>query len=189
MCRRACRCGEFGCPDTTERRSVRGSERCMQVSASVRRGQQPAKRCSIRLVLRHRPNLPPSVQVLFGKLLKFRLITIAVLAAISTTGIDLTRLAVFGGALGVGVGLGLQRFVANLFSGLILLVDKSIKSGDVVAVGVHYDSDVERGPWRSAWNARPGCRGYSSIPGRCASCAPSATVQWNSSCGSGLPTP
>jgi small-conductance mechanosensitive channel len=88
--------------------------------------------------LRHSPNLTPSVQVLFGKLLKFSLITVAVLAAISTTGLDLTALAVFGGALGVGIGLGLQRVVANLFSGLILLLDKSIKPGDVVAVAGTY---------------------------------------------------
>jgi small-conductance mechanosensitive channel len=88
--------------------------------------------------LRHSPNLTPSVQVLFGKLLKFSLITIAVIAAISTTGMDLTALAVFGGALGVGIGLGLQRVVANLFSGLILLLDKSIKPGDVVAVAGTY---------------------------------------------------
>jgi small-conductance mechanosensitive channel len=88
--------------------------------------------------LRHSPNLTPSVQVLFGKLLKFSLITIAVLAAISTTGMDMTALAVFGGAVGVGIGLGLQRVIANLFSGLILLLDKSIKPGDVVAVAGTY---------------------------------------------------
>jgi small-conductance mechanosensitive channel len=88
--------------------------------------------------LRHSPNLTPSVQVLFGKLLKFSLVTIAVLAAISTTGMDLTALAVFGGAVGVGIGLGLQRVVANLFSGLILLLDKSVKPGDVVAVAGTY---------------------------------------------------
>jgi len=88
--------------------------------------------------LRHSQNLTPSVQVLFGKLLKFGLITIAVLAAVSSTGVDLTALAVFGGALGVGIGLGLQNVVANLFSGLILLLDKSIKPGDVVAVAGTY---------------------------------------------------
>ncbi len=88
--------------------------------------------------LRHSPNLTPSVQVLFGKLLKFSLVTIAVVAAVSTTGMDLTALAVFGGAVGVGVGLGLQRVIANLFSGLILLLDKSIKPGDVVAVAGTY---------------------------------------------------
>lgn len=88
--------------------------------------------------LRHSPNLTPSVQVLFGKLLKFSLITVAVLAAIATTGMDMTALAVFGGAIGVGVGLGLQRVIANLFSGLILLLDKSVKPGDVVAVAGTY---------------------------------------------------
>lgn len=88
--------------------------------------------------LRHSPNLTPSVKVLFGKLLKFSLITIAVLAAVSATGVDLTVLAVFGGALGVGIGLGLQNVVANLFSGLVLLLDKSIKPGDVVAVAGTY---------------------------------------------------
>ena len=88
--------------------------------------------------LRHSRNLTPSVQVLFGKLLKFSLITIAVLAAISTTGVDLTALAVFGGALGVGIGLGLQKVVSNLFSGLILLLDNSVKPGDVVAVAGTY---------------------------------------------------
>jgi small-conductance mechanosensitive channel len=88
--------------------------------------------------LQHSPNLTPSVQVLFGKLLKFTLITVAVLAAVATTGMDLTVLAVFGGAIGVGIGLGLQRVMANLFSGLILLLDKSIKPGDVVAVAGTY---------------------------------------------------
>ena len=88
--------------------------------------------------LRHSPNLTPSVRVLFGKLLKFSLITIAVLAAVATTGMDLTVLAVFGGAIGVGIGLGLQNVIANLFSGLILLLDKSIKPGDVVAVAGTY---------------------------------------------------
>jgi small-conductance mechanosensitive channel len=83
-------------------------------------------------------SLTPSVQVLFSKLLKITLITIAVLAAIGTTGIDLTALAVFGGALGVGIGLGLQKVIANLFAGVILLLDKSIKPGDVVAVAGTY---------------------------------------------------
>jgi small-conductance mechanosensitive channel len=88
--------------------------------------------------LRHSPNLTPSVQVLFAKLLKFSLVVIAVLAAVSATGLDLTALVVFGGAIGVGIGLGLQRVIANLFSGLILLLDKSIKPGDVVAVAGTY---------------------------------------------------
>jgi small-conductance mechanosensitive channel len=79
--------------------------------------------------------LTPSVQVLMAKLLKLVLLSVAVLFALSTIGVDLTALAVFGGAVGVGIGLGLQRIVANLISGLILLLDRSIKPGDVIAIG------------------------------------------------------
>ncbi|HBN48830.1 MAG TPA: mechanosensitive ion channel protein MscS, partial [Thalassospira sp.] len=73
--------------------------------------------------------LTPSVQVLMSKLLKLVLLSIAVLFALSTIGVDLTALAVFGGAIGVGIGFGLQRIVANLISGVILLLDRSIKPG------------------------------------------------------------
>ncbi|MEQ8286792.1 mechanosensitive ion channel domain-containing protein [Thalassospira sp.] len=79
--------------------------------------------------------LTPSVQVLMSKLLKFVLLSVAVLFALSTIGVDLTALAVFGGAVGVGLGLGLQRIAANLISGVILLLDRSIKPGDVIAIG------------------------------------------------------
>jgi small-conductance mechanosensitive channel len=82
--------------------------------------------------------LSPSLQVLFIKSLKIVLITLAIIIAINSVGIDLTALAVFGGALGVGVGFGLQRVVGNLISGVILLVDKSIKPGDVIAVSGTY---------------------------------------------------
>lgn len=82
--------------------------------------------------------LSPSLQVLFIKSLKIVLITLAIIIAINSVGIDLTALAVFGGAIGVGVGFGLQRVVSNLISGVILLVDKSIKPGDVIAVSGTY---------------------------------------------------
>lgn len=84
------------------------------------------------------PNLTPSVQVLFSKLLKIVLITIAVVAALSSVGIDLTAFAVFSGAVGVGIGFGLQKVVSNLISGVILLMDKSVKPGDVIGVGETY---------------------------------------------------
>jgi small-conductance mechanosensitive channel len=84
------------------------------------------------------PNLTPSVQVLFSKLLKIVLVTVAIVAAISTVGIDLTAFAVFSGAVGVGVGFGLQKVVSNLISGVILLMDKSVKPGDVITVGETY---------------------------------------------------
>jgi len=84
------------------------------------------------------PNLTPAVQVLFSKLLKIVLITIAIVAALNTVGIDLTAFAVFSGAVGVGVGFGLQKVVSNLISGVILLLDKSVKPGDVIEVGQTY---------------------------------------------------
>lgn len=82
--------------------------------------------------------LTPSIQVLIGKLAKIVLIVLAVLLALNSIGIDLTGLAVFGGAIGVGLGFGLQKIVSNLVSGVILLLDKSIKPGDVIEVGGTY---------------------------------------------------
>ncbi len=79
--------------------------------------------------------LTPSVQVLFGKLTRIILFTLALLMALNSVGIDLTALAVFSGAVGLGVGFGLQKVVSNLISGVILLLDKSVKPGDVIALG------------------------------------------------------
>jgi len=83
-------------------------------------------------------NLSPSVQVLFAKSLRIVLISLAILIAIDSVGIDLTALAVFGGAIGVGIGFGLQKVISNLISGVILLMDRSIKPGDVIAVSGTY---------------------------------------------------
>jgi len=80
-------------------------------------------------------DLTPSVQVLLGKLLKITLLTIAFLVALHSVGIDLTALAVFSGAVGLGLGFGLQKVFSNLISGIILLLDKSIKPGDVIELG------------------------------------------------------
>ncbi len=84
------------------------------------------------------PNLTPSVQVLLAKLSKIVLIVIAVFVALDSVGIDLTAFAVFSGALGVGIGFGLQKIFANLVSGVILLLDKSVKPGDVIGVSGTY---------------------------------------------------
>ncbi len=77
----------------------------------------------------------PRGRVLIIKLSRGALVLLAVLVALPTTGINFGALAVFSGALGVGVGIGLQRQVSNLLSGLFLLLDKSIKPGDVIEVG------------------------------------------------------
>lgn len=84
------------------------------------------------------PNLTPSVQVLIGKMIKIVLVTVAILAAINAVGIDLTALAVFSGAVGVGLGFGLQKVVSNFVSGIILLLDRSVKPGDTIAVAGYY---------------------------------------------------
>ncbi len=83
-------------------------------------------------------DLTPSIQVLIGKLIRIALVTLAVVIVLSSMGIDLSVLALFSGAIGVGIGFGLQKIVSNLVSGIILLVDKSIKPGDVISVGDHF---------------------------------------------------
>jgi len=82
--------------------------------------------------------LTPSVQVLLSKALKVTLLTVAVVVALGSIGIDLSAFAFIGGAIGVGIGFGLQKVVSNLISGVILLLDKSIKPGDVIEVGNSY---------------------------------------------------
>ncbi len=76
----------------------------------------------------------PAMQVLIGKLVRLVLLVLAVVLALGSIGIDLTAFAVFSGAIGVGVGFGLQKVVSNLVSGVILLLDRSIKPGDVIEV-------------------------------------------------------
>lgn len=79
--------------------------------------------------------LDPAQQLLAQKLAAIAIIVIAFFVGIDLVGIDLTALAVFGGALGLAVGFGLQKTVGNLFAGIILLMDRSIKPGDVIVVG------------------------------------------------------
>lgn len=83
-------------------------------------------------------SLTPSIQVLFTKFLKIILIATAIAAGIKAIGIDLTAFAVFTGALGLGIGFGLQKVISNLVSGVILLLDRSIKPGDVITVGTTF---------------------------------------------------
>ena len=83
-------------------------------------------------------DLTRSIQVLIGKLVRLTLITLSILIVLSSVGIDLSALALFSGAVGVGVGFGLQKIVSNLVSGIILLADKSIKPGDVLSVGENF---------------------------------------------------
>jgi len=76
----------------------------------------------------------PAMQVALVKLVKFVLLVLAFLVALDAVGIDLTALTVFGGALGVGLGFGLQRIASNYVSGFIILLDRSIRIGDLITV-------------------------------------------------------
>lgn len=85
--------------------------------------------------LQNAEDLTPSLRVLLGKVLKIALIVTATLVGLSGLGIDLTVFAVFSGAIGVGLGFGLQKVVSNFISGIIILMDRSIKPGDTISLG------------------------------------------------------
>jgi small-conductance mechanosensitive channel len=90
---------------------------------------------AVRLHVANVHGLSASAQVLIANLVRIALVVLAILVALNTVGIDLTALALFSGAVGLGLGFGLQKIVSNLISGVILLVDKSIKPGDTIEVG------------------------------------------------------
>jgi small-conductance mechanosensitive channel len=76
--------------------------------------------------------LDSSLRAVFARLGKSALVVVAVLIVLPLLGIDLTVLSVFGGALGVGLGLGLQKIASNYVSGFIILLDRSIRLNDVI---------------------------------------------------------
>jgi small-conductance mechanosensitive channel len=80
-------------------------------------------------------DLTPSIQVLLVKVIRLALMVFAVAVVLSAAGINLSALAIFSGAAGVGIGFGLQKIVANFISGIILLADKSVKPGDLITIG------------------------------------------------------
>ncbi len=80
-------------------------------------------------------DISPSMQVLAVKAVQVIFYGLAFFAGINALGLDLTGLAVLSGAIGVGLGFGLQKVVSNLVSGVIILLDKSIKPGDVISLG------------------------------------------------------
>ncbi len=83
-------------------------------------------------------HLNPNMRVVLSKVLRIVLTVLAVLFAFSAIGLDITLLSVFGGALGVGIGFGLQKIASNFISGFILLLDDSMHIGDVITVEGHY---------------------------------------------------
>ncbi|MFT4799666.1 MAG: small-conductance mechanosensitive channel [Candidatus Azotimanducaceae bacterium] len=78
--------------------------------------------------------LSPAVKALMGKIMNVILPIIALLIAFQIVGFNVTTLAVFSGAVGIGIGLGLQGIIANFLAGFTLLADRSIKPGDVIEI-------------------------------------------------------
>ncbi len=85
--------------------------------------------------IRRSKDMTPSVQVLLSKLVRVVLLTMAAAMTLDAVGINLAALAIFSGAIGVGIGFGLQKIVSNFISGMILLADKSVKPGDLISLG------------------------------------------------------
>jgi len=104
--------------------------------------------------IRRAEALTPSLQVLTSKTVKIGLITAAFLIALTSVGIDLTGFALFTGAVGIGIGFGLQKPISNLISGFILLLDRSIKPGDVIELGDPTGGVSQRFGWVTSLNAR-----------------------------------
>lgn len=85
--------------------------------------------------LMHSRGLDANLKVVFARLTRALLLLLAVLIALPLVGIDLTTLSVFGGALGVGLGFGLQKIASSYVSGFIILLDRSIRLGNIIVVG------------------------------------------------------
>ena len=79
-----------------------------------------------------------NLRIVLAKIVRALLMLIGLLIALPLAGIDITFLSVFGGALGVGLGFGLQKVASNYISGFIILLDRSVRIGDVVTVDNKY---------------------------------------------------
>lgn len=82
-------------------------------------------------------DLDINLRVMISKLAQALLVLLAILLALPAVGIDLTVLSVFGGALGVGLGFGLQKIASNYISGFIILADRSVSIGNLVTIDTH----------------------------------------------------
>jgi small-conductance mechanosensitive channel len=87
--------------------------------------------------------LDGNLKLVFARLARAGLVLLAVLVSLPLVGIDLTALSVFGGALGVGIGFGLQKIAASYVSGFVLLLDRSIRLGNMITVD-KYAGEVTR---------------------------------------------
>ena len=88
-----------------------------------------------KAVIKRQESLDIPTKEVFSKLFEVALFCIIILLLLNVMGINLTTLAVFGGAVGVGIGLGLQSIASNFISGIIILLDRSLTVGDFVELG------------------------------------------------------
>jgi small-conductance mechanosensitive channel len=98
---------------------------------------------AIESTLMQSTHLHMSLRVMLSKLAQALLVLIAVLIALPAVGVDATVLSVFGGALGVGLGFGLQKIASNYVSGFIILMDRSVGLGDVITVDRHWGEIIK----------------------------------------------
>ncbi|MFN3629026.1 MAG: mechanosensitive ion channel family protein [Casimicrobiaceae bacterium] len=87
-------------------------------------------------------DLDTSLRLVFSRALRALLFVVALLVALSSAGIDLTVLSVFSGALGVGLGLGLQRIAASYVSGFAILLERSFRVGDVIRIDNAFEGQI-----------------------------------------------
>jgi small-conductance mechanosensitive channel len=92
-------------------------------------------------------NLAPSTRIGIAKFSNAFLIAISILMGLNAAGVDLTALTVLTGAIGLGLGFGLQSIAANFVSGFVLLMDRSIKPGDVISLSGQSGTNTENFGW------------------------------------------
>ncbi len=92
-------------------------------------------------------NLAPSTRIGIAKFANAFLIALSILMGLNAAGVDLTALTVLTGAIGLGLGFGLQSIAANFVSGFVLLLDRSIKPGDVISLSGQAGTSTENFGW------------------------------------------
>lgn len=97
-----------------------------------------------------RTSMDPGQQYALARMAGYVVFVLGIIIGLQSAGLDLSSLVVVGGALGIGVGFGLQTIASNFVSGLVLLIERPIKLGDRVEVGDTY-GDVVRIAGRSTW--------------------------------------
>jgi small-conductance mechanosensitive channel len=97
--------------------------------------------------LKHFSNIAPSTRIGIGKFANAFLIGLSILMGLNAAGVDLTALTVLTGAIGLGLGFGLQSIAANFVSGFVLLMDRSIKPGDVISLSGQAGTSTENFGW------------------------------------------